>query len=163
MTTQKQLEANQKNSLLSCGPKTKEGKEIVSQNAIKHGLFSKNIVAHDESIEEFQNLEAEFYRLFQPQGILETILLERVITAAWRLSRISKIEPLLIKLASQNWSGKDLTEIFDNYLGRRLALMSRYEVTLERALFRALNELKSLQETRKKVLKETITEIGFVS
>lgn len=82
MTTQKQFEANRSNSLLSNGPKTKEGKEIVSQNAVKHCLFSKNIVAHDESQEEFQNLETEFYNLFQPQGILETILLERVIAAA---------------------------------------------------------------------------------
>ena len=153
MTTQKQFEANRSNALLSSGPKTKEGKNSISQNAVKHGLFSKNIVAHDESKEEFQDLESEFYNLFQPQGILETILLERVIAAAWRLSRISKIEPLLIKIATQNsWSGKDLTEIFDNYLGRRLALMSRYEVTLERALFKALNELKSLQEARKKVI-----------
>lgn len=157
MTNQKQIEANRGNALLSSGPKTKEGKEIVSQNAVKHGLFCKNILAHDESREEFKDFEAEFYNLFQPQGILEVILLERAIAAAWRLSRIGKIEPLLIKKATQNaYSGEDLTNIFDNYLGRRLALMSRYEVTLERALFKALHELKYLQEARKKIFLDKI-------
>jgi hypothetical protein len=155
MTTQKQIEANQQNAFLSTGPKTQEGKEIVSQNAVTHGIFSKNIIAHDESEDEFKFLESEFYNLFKPEGILETFLLERAIAATWRLSRIGKIEPILIKLASQKWDGKDLSEIFDNYLGARLALMSRYEVTLERALFKALNELKSLQDFRKKNLTES--------
>ena len=163
MTTQKQFEANCNNALLSSGPKTKEGKAIVSQNAIKHGIFSKNIVAHDESEAEFKSIESEFYNLFQPQGILELLLLERLVAAAWRLSRIGKIEPILIKIASEtSWSGKDITEIFDNSLGRRLALMTRYEVSLERTLFRALNELKSLQETRKKASRDQGLENGFV-
>lgn len=153
MASQKQIEANRNNALLSTGPKTPKGKEIVSQNAVTHGIFSKNIVAHDESKEEFKAIESEFYNLFKPQGILEFLLLERVVVAAWRLSRIGKIEPILIKIASEtSWSGRDISEIFDNSLGRRLALMSRYEVSLERTLFRALNELKTLQETRKRNL-----------
>ena len=163
MTSQKQIKANRNNALLSSGPKTPEGKTVVSQNAIKHGIFSKNIVAHDESEEEFKSIESEFYNLFQPQGILELLLLERLVTSAWRLSRIGKIEPILIKIASEtSWSGRDITEIFDNSLGRRLALMSRYEVTLERTLFKAINELKSLQETRKKASYDQSLENGFV-
>jgi hypothetical protein len=153
MASQKQIEANRNNALLSTGPKTPEGKEIVSQNAVTHGIFSKNIVAHDESKEEFKAIESEFYKLFKPQGILELLLLERLVVAAWRLSRIGKIEPILIKIASEtSWSGRDISEIFDNSLGKRLALMSRYEVTLERTLFKAINELKSLQEARKRSL-----------
>jgi hypothetical protein len=36
--------ANQKNSLRSTGPKTLRGKRAVSRNAIKHGIFAREVV-----------------------------------------------------------------------------------------------------------------------
>ena len=36
MVTTAQVNANQKNAQLSTGPKSEEGKEIVSKNALKH-------------------------------------------------------------------------------------------------------------------------------
>ncbi len=40
MSTKAQTKANQKNAQKSTGPKTVEGKAVVSQNAVKHGLFA---------------------------------------------------------------------------------------------------------------------------
>ena len=40
MATQKQIKANRQNAQKSTGPKTSDGKAVVSQNAVKHGLFA---------------------------------------------------------------------------------------------------------------------------
>ena len=44
MTTKKQIEANKQNALVSTGPLTAEGKALVSQNAVKHGIFAKDLI-----------------------------------------------------------------------------------------------------------------------
>lgn len=44
MTSEKQGQANLQNAQLSTGPVTQEGKEIVARNAIKHGIFAKDLV-----------------------------------------------------------------------------------------------------------------------
>ena len=44
MTSEKQLLANQLNSQLSTGPKTSQGKETIATNAIKHGIFTKDLL-----------------------------------------------------------------------------------------------------------------------
>ncbi len=44
MVTEKQLQANIQNAGLSTGPVTEEGKEVVARNAIKHGVFAKDLV-----------------------------------------------------------------------------------------------------------------------
>jgi hypothetical protein len=44
MTSQKQIEANRKNALRSTGPRTPDGKTIVSQNPARHGLYTSSPV-----------------------------------------------------------------------------------------------------------------------
>jgi protein subunit release factor B len=44
MSTKAQTKANQQNAQKSTGPKTAEGKAVVSQNAVKHGLFAAEAV-----------------------------------------------------------------------------------------------------------------------
>ena len=57
MISQKQAEANRRNGLKSTGPKTPEGKAIVSKNATTHGLRTQHTVIDGESHTEFN----EFY------------------------------------------------------------------------------------------------------
>ncbi len=62
MTTQKQIEANGQNALLSRGAVTKEGKAIVSKNAIKHGIFTQDlIIGHGEGKEDKEEYQ-ELYK-----------------------------------------------------------------------------------------------------
>ena len=42
MATEAQIAANSRNALRSTGPKTLEGKRIVSQNALRHGLLASD-------------------------------------------------------------------------------------------------------------------------
>ena len=44
MSTKRQIEANQRNALVSTGPVTTQGKALVSQNAVKHGIFAKDLL-----------------------------------------------------------------------------------------------------------------------
>ena len=61
MTTQKQIEANRRNSRRSTGPKTRTGKAGSKMNAMKHGLLAADLVVRDEDPVEFtrvlENLE----------------------------------------------------------------------------------------------------------
>ena len=41
MTSAAQMDANRSNAQKSTGPRTPEGKETASQNALKHGLFAR--------------------------------------------------------------------------------------------------------------------------
>jgi hypothetical protein len=98
MATLKQIQANQLNAEKSTGPKTEEGKIVVSQNATKHGLLSSQTLLPWEkscSLEEFrQNLIAEL----QPKGELEMLLIDRIASLIWRLRRACKIETAILAI-----------------------------------------------------------------
>ena len=157
MTTQKQLGTNRINAMQSTGPKTNAGKAVVAQNALKHGVFSKQILIDGESKNEFDSLKMEFYSQFQPQGLLENLFLERALTAAWRLSRVTQMESMLISYAVNNsFENNGIIEVLKGREGSELALLSRYEITLEKILFRSLGELRALQYSRK--MNETVDD-----
>ncbi len=160
MTTQKQIEANRENAKHSTGPKSEEGRKVVAQNALKHGVFSKQILLEGEPQKEFEALRLEFYEQFQPQGLLEQLFCERALAAAWRLSRVTQMESMLINHAARNsFDSNGIIEVLGGYQGDKLSLLSRYEISLEKILFRSLAELHSLQTFR---MSHRKSEIGFV-
>ena len=57
MASDAQIVANRLNAQKSTGPRTAEGKAVVSQNAVKHGLLARQAVIVGEDPGEF-----EFYR-----------------------------------------------------------------------------------------------------
>lgn len=160
VATQKQIIANVENAQNSTGPKTEIGKAVVAKNALKHGVFSKQIVLQEESKDEFEELKGEFYSQFRPQGLLEKLLLERALTAAWRLSRMIQVESILMNHATKKSFGRGLADVLSGRQGDELSLLCRYETSLERSLFRSLAELKALQLAR---ISHTEIKIGFVS
>ena len=54
------------NGAKSHGPKTAEGKEASSRNAIKHGLTAHTLILQCESPEEYQAMLAEHIAIHQP-------------------------------------------------------------------------------------------------
>ncbi len=96
MTTEKQVEANQANAFLSTGAITVEGKATVSRNAVKHGIFTKDLILKPEVCEES---EAEYQALLHglvesltPQGEIEILLVEKIAIDYWRLRRVIRFE-----------------------------------------------------------------------
>jgi hypothetical protein len=57
MAGEAQVLANRRNARQSTGPRTAEGKAVVSQNAVRHGLLGREVVIQGEDRGEF-----EFYR-----------------------------------------------------------------------------------------------------
>ena len=79
MTSERQTLANRRNAKLSAGPKTAEGKHRSAQNAISHGLLSRETLLEGEDPEVFADVWEQLLRELQPEGELETYLAGRII------------------------------------------------------------------------------------
>ncbi len=92
MTSDKQTQANRRNALKSTGPTTPEGKAAASQNALTHGLLSREVLLPGEDEAALAELSGRLRDELRPVGELEGLLVERVIAAAWRLRRLGRVE-----------------------------------------------------------------------
>src|ERR671910_431099 len=92
MTSEKKAEANRHNALKSTGPRTPEGKTAVRLNALKHGLLSRETLLPGEDEEALQELGERLSNELQPVGELENLLVDRIVSAYWRLSRLGRVE-----------------------------------------------------------------------
>jgi hypothetical protein len=91
MATEAQINANRRNSQKSTGPKSPEGKAIVSRNAVKHGLFASENVIKGEKREDFDLFREEMLSKLAPVGPVESMLAERFISLSWRLNRVGRM------------------------------------------------------------------------
>jgi hypothetical protein len=95
-TSQKRVEANQRNAQLSTGPKTVEGKKISSCNAAKHGLLVKDVVintrGNKEDQAEFDALLAQMRNAYAPVDIVEDLLVQEIAISYWRSARALRCE-----------------------------------------------------------------------
>ena len=92
MSTKAQTKANQKNAQKSTGPKTAEGKAVVSQNAIKHGLFAAEAVITGENPADYEAYHDQFLAELAPVGMVESMMAERIVSLAWRLRRAERMQ-----------------------------------------------------------------------
>lgn len=92
MISPKQIAANRRNAKKSTGPSTPHGKSKVSLNAFKHGLLAKETVLPWENHDDFRQFEAHMTTSLNPEGALETILVDRITSITWRLRRAGRIE-----------------------------------------------------------------------
>jgi len=94
--SKKQLIANRQNAQLSTGPKTDEGKDIVSNNPVKHGLYAHDPVinspAYQENQEEYDRLLASLLVHLSPKGLFEEYLVAKICNCLWRCRRAARAE-----------------------------------------------------------------------
>lgn len=111
MTTAKQNKANQNNALLSTGPVTDSGKAIVSLNAVRHGIFTKDLIVScsfgKEDQGEYEELLRNLISSLSPENQVESLLVEKIAIDFWRLRRVIRFEAGSI--------GKYLEEIFKEF------------------------------------------------
>src|SRR4029077_6555125 len=81
----------------SRGPRTAEGKQIASQNAVTHGLTDRTVVLQNESEENYQTDLRAYLDHFRPQGKPETDLVHQLAAAHWRLVRYAGVESGLLE------------------------------------------------------------------
>jgi len=94
--SQKQTVANRRNAQKSTGPKTMEGKQKASMNAVKHGLRTKHPVIDSphlkEDHSEYHELIYTIYQDLDPEGIFEEYLVRQIANALWRSQRVIRCE-----------------------------------------------------------------------
>jgi hypothetical protein len=167
MPSKNQLEANRRNALLSTGPKTPEGKARSAQNAVRHGILSREAVLPEEDRREFLDLLTALEAQFQPATPVQEFLVRELACAQWRLRRVARIETGFIVVRTRQarkWEFDEkppeppepttpekrhdrdtlaLGHAFgQNSGGDPFAKLMRYENTLRRAYYKALDALE---------------------
>ena len=144
MSSAAQIEANHANAQLSTGPVTLPGKQASSQNAIKHGLYSKHaVLLNEQEHNQFQSLRNSYVYQFNPAGIVEVNLLDQLVLAAWNTDRTNRLEA---GLATAEGIDPLLSETHAKTLNRMIA----YRVRAERTFHKCLKELRTLTDLRLK-------------
>jgi len=93
-----QISANQANAQKSTGPLSIEGKQKVAGNALKHGIFSKNLLLTDEDHLAYYQLLGQLSLELSPIGRLEHTLIERIAVSLWRQQRLIRAETATVEL-----------------------------------------------------------------
>ena len=70
------------------GPRTELGKTRSSRNAIKSGIFSRATLLEGESGSEYQSLLDGLWKALGPEGELEEILVQKLVSISWRYHRL---------------------------------------------------------------------------
>jgi len=119
---------------MQTGPRTAEGKAASSMNAMSHGLTSGKVVLPGEDSVQFVHLRRALLKEHQPATPTETLLVEEIAQAHWRLERVRRRQDQAFD-----------TETLDTKV---LSLLHRYATTYERSFFKSLATLKKLQRDR---------------
>ena len=124
----------------STGPRTPEGKKTSSQNARKYGLASEAI---PEALQPaFNALRNELATQCRPEGPLEEIFFDKLVTARWNMLRALDFENELYDRSE----GRD--PITHPATQKEAELYSRYYIRYEGSFNRAYKQLKDSQTNR---------------
>jgi hypothetical protein len=177
MSTESQVKANRKNTLKSTGPRTEEGKDAASQNSVKHGLRAKRDVIKTENQDEFDIFRVKMIADISPDGAMEEMLAERIVSLSWRLKRAEHFQNAVIDALIEHglhgassgfgWTSDNRERAqkeaaagdVDVMLGivinhdfanaKTLDMLLSYERRIESSLYRTIAELKKVRQTFK--------------
>jgi hypothetical protein len=159
MTTQSRTDINRANAELSTGPKTPEGKQRSSLNALRHGLTGQLVVMPTEDLQAYQSHLKSFTDEYHPRGATESHLTQALADTAWRLNRVAALEANLLTFAAANQPDpfteapaqvQDAVAIATSLEGQSKALsnLSLHSTRLSRQFERTVAQLRSLQQIR---------------
>src|SRR5581483_11090102 len=153
--SQRQLAANRANARKSTGPRTEAGKQIVAQNALKHGLCGNFQVLSCEDQQQYDDLFERFLQTEKPADDVERELVAKMARHTWLSERPMRcqegcflVQPRTPEDHEQNTAGIAVRTDLEMYV--------RYQAAQDRAYSRASAELARRRNERAKV------ENGFV-
>ena len=131
MATVAQITANKQNALASTGPRTDEGKRIVSMNPVQHGCSwtGRHVILPGEAPAEYDALRDGFIQELGGTQVRRTFCVQMA-EARWLLVRIETRKTMLI-----GEHGFEAPE---------LKLLDRYERTASSKFHRALNAILAM-------------------
>jgi hypothetical protein len=161
--TPAQIAASRANGSKSQGPKTEEGKQRSSSNALKHGLSAKTLCLNTENPSALEELRERYIRELQPEGQIELDLVEEIVAARWRMRRLWTLETAMLDLETDR-QAVGIKQIFEKIdpptriaaafekladEGNTLYMLDRYEARHTRSYHRALKTLLRLLDHRR--------------
>ena len=169
MTTEKQMKANRENALVSTGPVTAKGKALVSRNAVKHGIFAKDIIIvtgdGKEDERQYRELLDGLITSLNPSGRMECLLVEKIAVDYWRLRRVLRFETG----STRNILDMAISDYYDkrDYFGKKERKgndeideeISTYKDKQGKASEERIAELKR-QKLKNKLAEEVTVKIG---
>jgi hypothetical protein len=136
MASAAQIRANRENAQRSTGPRTDAGKQATKFNALKHGLAAESLVISGENPAELDALRDQLRADHSPVGETEAMLVEEIAQCWWRLQRTRSFEARIIDLLPDQ--------------PRDLGPLIRYMTQAERGWHRAITQLRTVQNDRRK-------------
>ena len=95
--TEAQIRANRENAQKSTGPKSEAGKDRVKNNALKHGMRSRDgLVLPQEDPAELELRLREWIEDWNPANAIERELVTLAARASWALERTERYEAALL-------------------------------------------------------------------
>ena len=173
MATEKQIEANRRNAQKSTGPTTAEGKSKAKFNALKHGITADTAVLPYEDPQSYEQMRQALIDHYEPANAGEQMLVELVVVNYWRLLRARRVEAASMKLhidALKDRNGLSMRPGHDDdgclaavfsYESDNFRNLERYQTSVERSYFRAVETLRRTQNDRRR--HERPAKIGSVA
>lgn len=129
----------------STGPKTPDGKDASSQNAIKHGCCSTRLVLPDEDEHEWNDLRQAWLEDYNAHTHAARTLVHEAATAHWFVLRARRrYNQAEQSVYAEQSDPMQWTEAHHQKLER----FTRYRTTAERAFTRALLNVELLRKNR---------------
>jgi hypothetical protein len=159
-----QLAANQANAQASTGPRTEEGKARSSQNAVKHGLYSRRSMerlAGKENAEARAEYDAHLAGLqasWQPQGEQEETLVDNMADQGLRLADLRRARD--VYLDKQRAKYDMAAHAFDAELLKTAQPFFAEEARLERSVNSLLRHLLHLRRWRTGTSKPALPDLS---
>jgi hypothetical protein len=169
MFTSSRTAINRANAQHSTGPKTAEGKQRSSLNALRHGLTGQLVVMPNEDAEAYQALLTAFTAEYQPVGPTESTLVQALADTSWRLSRVAALETNLLALGITTATAvTDAPQPVQDALAiaatlerkpKALSNLSMHSQRLSRQFERTIAQLKELQKTRRAEEQSAVSDL----
>jgi hypothetical protein len=165
-TSAVRAEANRRNAQRSTGPRTVEGKQKSSRNALKHGLCRTLACLPSECEATFLTFVGELEEELRPATPLQRIAFNQIASLTWRLQRLPEAQVRIFEqeLAKVEADERDerredgtvqlkpsdvLARRFsDDPASNGFALLERYERGLRSQLLRLMKHYDQLQKHR---------------
>src|SRR5260370_15870849 len=161
MPSKLQSDTSRANGAKSHGPKSAETRAISAQNSLKHGFTSRHTTLLTcENPDEFAEMLAGHMTDYHPAKGAQENLVNEMVSARWRISRIRVAESVLIDLEMRR-NYQEVQKQFTDpepavYVAEAIrtlftesgsiSLISRYESRLFRMHDRAYRTLRELQK-----------------
>jgi hypothetical protein len=164
MASPAQMAANRRNAQRSTGPRTEEGKKAVRLNAVKHGMTAEVIVLAHESAVDYHEIRATLIADYAPATSKELMLVDQIAAGYWRTIRARRFETALFDeqiVAKKRYHRKDLepnaghddrvaAAVLQEIEPKELDNYFRYDATISRDYYRAINTLEKMQAARRR-------------